>query len=194
MGKFILAATLNITIENYSHGSPCIQMVTPMTYSLFDLVQIIRLYTGYSDTYDWTFINPYEKNKDLSLRNNSDNLENVKLNEFRNITPFIKCIYGSIEMHLGVRGHLKYGKVYPTIYQAVGKFPTEEEFIKNIQIPDIDGKYTIPGKSLPSASHLINNDLIEYGEKLKDYFKNKYKISNEIEEESTFKPNKLVRK
>jgi len=194
MGKFILAATLTIKIENYSHGSPYIQMETPMTYSLFDLVQIIKLYTNYSNTYDWTFINPYEENKNLSLRNDKDNLENVKFNKYRNITPFIKCFYGPIEMHLGVRGHLKYGKVYPTIYQAVGRFPTEEEFVKNIETSDIDGKYTVPRKSLPSAEHVVNDGLVEYGERLKEYFKNRYKISDEIEEESTFKPNKLVRK
>lgn len=169
-------------------------MHIPMTYSLFDLAQIIRLYTDYSDTYDWTFINPYEENKSLSLRNDRDDLEDIKFDEYRNITPYIKCLYGPIEMHLGVRGHQKYGKVYPSIYQAVGKFPTEEEFLKNIEIPDIDGEYTIPGKSLPSASHVISNDLIEYGERLKVYFKNKYKISDEIEEESTFKPNRLVKK
>lgn len=194
MAKFIIASTLTIQIENYNYGTPYIQMVTPVTYSLSDLIQIIKLYTNYNNTYDWSFINPYEEAKALCLQNSSDKLENVQFNEYRNITPYIKCIYGPIEIHLGARGHVKYGKVYPTIYQAVGKFPTEEKFVKNIEIPDIDGKYTIARKPLPSAVHLISNDLIEYGEKLKEYFKSKYKISDEIEEESTFKPNKLVKK
>lgn len=193
MAKFIIAATLTIQIENYSHGRPCLQMEMTMSYSLRDIIEIIKMYTDYTDTYDWSFRNPYEENKNLSLAKNKEQIENTSFSEYRNITPYVICYYGPIEIHLGVRGFKKYTKVYPTIYQAVGKFPTEEEFAKNIKISDIDGKYTIPRKPLPSTSHVINDDLIEYGERLKEYFKSKYKISDEIDESSTFKNNKLAR-
>lgn len=194
MGKFIIAQTLTIKIENYSHGYPYIQMDTPMSYSLFDMIQIIKMYTSYTDKYNWKFRNPYEENKNLSLENDREKIENTSFGKYRSVTPYILCTYGPIEILLGVRGFLKYAKVYPTIYQAVGKFPTEDEFEKNIKISDIDGKYTIPRKSLPSAEHVISDSLAEYGERLKEYFKTKYKISNEIDEESTFKPNKLIKK
>jgi len=152
------------------------------------------MYSNYDDTYDWNFINAYEKNKNLSLKNDLKKIDKIRFDEYKDVTPAINCIYGPIEMEIGVRGHLKYRKVYPTIYQAVGYFPTEEEFLKNIKIPDIDCKYTVPRKSLPSASHLINNDLIEYGERLKKYFKNKYKISDKTIESFFGIENALVMK
>ncbi|MFD2561727.1 hypothetical protein [Aquimarina rubra] len=194
MSKYIIAKTATISIKNYAQGNVFIQMDLPMSYSLLDLIQIIKMYSNYDDTYDWSFINPNEKDKNLSLRNDFEKIDKIRFDEYRNITPAINCIYGPIEMEIGVRGHLKYRKVYPTIYQAVGCFPTEEEFVKNIKIPDIDGKYTILGKSLPSASHLINTDLIEYGEKLKKYFKNKYKISSETIESFFGTENALIKK
>lgn len=80
--------------------------------------------------------------------------------------------------------------MYPTIYQAVGYFPSEDEFLSNTKIMDIDGKYTIPRKTLPSASHVISDELIKYSEELKAYFKVRYLISNEIVEGS----NKLIKK
>jgi len=194
MAKFIIAKTLTIKVNNYNFGSPEIQMNIPLSYSLHDLIQIIKISTGYTDNYDWKFRNPYEENKNLSLKNDSDKIKNISFGKYKSVTPYIICIYGSIELYLGVRGFVKYRKVYPTIYQAVGKFPTEEEFVKNIEIQDIDGKYTVPMKTLPSAQHLISDKLIETGERLKEYFKNRYKISDEIVEGSTFAENKLVRK
>ncbi|MDO5615592.1 MAG: hypothetical protein Q4G16_05340 [Cruoricaptor ignavus] len=196
MSKFIIGSTLTVSIENYSYGSPCIQMDTPMSYPLYDLVQMIKMWTNYTDTYDWIFSNPYEDSgvKSLSLKNNKEEIENTAFHEFRKSTPYIICNYGPIEIQLEARGFLKYRKVYPTIYQAVGYFPTEQEFLNNIKSIDIHGKYTIPSKTLPSSEHLINNDLIQYGEKLKNYFKTKYKISNEIVEGSAFNENKLIAK
>jgi len=194
MSKYIIAKTATFSIENYSHGNVFIQMDLPMSYSLLDLIQIIKMYSNYDDTYDWNFINAYEKNKNLSLKNDLKKIDKIRFDEYKDVTPAINCIYGPIEMEIGVRGHLKYRKVYPTIYQAVGYFPTEEEFLKNIKIPDIDCKYTVPRKSLPSASHLINNDLIEYGERLKKYFKNKYKISDKTIESFFGIENALVMK
>lgn len=196
MSKFIIANTITISIENYSFGKPYIQIDTPASYSLYDLIQMIKMWTKYTDTYDWVFSNPYEDSgvKNLSLNNDREEIENTAFDKFRKHTPYIICNYGTIEIKLGARGFMKYRKTYPTIYQAVGYFPTEEEFLNNIKAIDMDGKYTIPSKTLPSASHLINDDLIQYGEELKDYFKNKYQISNEIVDGSTFNENKLIKK
>lgn len=196
MSKFIIGRTLTISIENYSYGCSYIQMDTPMSYSLYDLIQMIKMWTNYTDTYDWIFSNPYKDSgvKNLSLENDREEIENTAFHKFRKSTPTIICNYGPIEIELGARGFLKYRKVYPTIYQAVGYFPTEEEFLNNIKSNDIDGKYTTPRKTLPSAEHLINDDLIQYEERLKEYFKNKYKISNDIVEGSNLNENKLIKK
>ena len=183
MAKFIIAKTLTIKVNNYNFGSPNIQMDIPMSYSLHDLIQIVKMATGYTDNYDWTFGNPYEENKNLSLKINRDKIENTSFDEYRHITPYIICTYGTIELHLGVRGFFKYRKVYPTMYMLCGRFPTEGEFINDMKISE-------------EEMNLMKNkdELKDLGESLKGYFKNKYKISDEIVENSTFGENKLVRK
>ncbi len=194
MSKFIIAKTLTLQIENYTYGKPYIQIDIPVSYSLYDLIEIIRMWTNYAHAYDWEFSNPYEKSGsiNLSLKNNREEIERTTFDEFRKTTPSIICKYGPIEIQIAARGFIKYRKVYPTIYQAAGYFPTEDDFLNHIKISDIDGKYTVSTRSPPSSSHLINNDLIELGEKLKVYFKNKYKISNEIVKGSTFDENELI--
>ena len=117
MSKFIIARTLSIQIENYTYGKPFIQMDTPVSYSLYDLIEIIRMWTKYTNTYDWEFSNPYEESgsKNLSLKNNREEIDSITFDKYRKSTPYIMCKYGSIEMKLEVRGLIKYRKVYPTI-------------------------------------------------------------------------------
>jgi len=179
MAKFIIAKTLTIQIENYSHGRPYIQMEMTMSYSLRDIIEIIKMYTNYTDIYDWSFRNPYEEDKNLSLTKDKEKIENTSFSEYRNVTPYVVCYYGPIKIHLGVRGFKKYTKVYPTIYMAEGRFPTEKEFADNIRISDMDMKRN-------------KDELKDLDDRMKKYFKSKYKISDEVDESSTFKNNKLV--
>jgi|GEM_PF-6120265 len=183
MAKFIIAKTLTIKVNNYNFGSPDIQMDIPMSYSLHDLIKIVQIITGYKDNYDWTFRNPYEENKNLSLKTDRDKIENTSFDEYRSKTPSIICTYGAIELQLGARGFLKYKKIYPTMYMLCGRFPTEEEFINNMKISEEEMNLT-----------KNKGDLKDLEETLKEYFKAKYKISDEIVENSTFGENKLVRK
>jgi len=194
MSKFIYAKSTTISIENYKRGHVFVQMDLPMSFSLLDLVEIIKMYSDYNNTYDWTFDNERKKNKSLSLRNDFKKLEKIRLHEFQDLNPGIECFYGPIEMRISTRSSIKYRKVYPTIYQAHGRFPTEKEFLENIKIPNMDGLYTIPGKSKPSAEHMINEDLIKYGERLKSHFMNKYKISSEIVDSFYGAENLLIKK
>jgi len=195
MSKFIIARTVTIRVINYHYGIPLVQIDTPVSYSLCDMIQMIKMWTKYADIYDWEFSNPEESgSKTLSLKNDRAKMEDTEFDVYRKGSPYIICKYGPIAIELGARGFIKYRKVYPTIYQAVGYFPTEEEYVKNISVADIDGKYTVPMKTLPSASHSINNELVEYGEKMKEFFKNKYQISNEIVEDSPYNENKLIKK
>lgn len=181
MAKFLIAKTLTINVENYSHGRPYIDLDLTLDYSLLDLIEIIKMYTGYANLYDWKFINPYEEDENLSFKNDGNKFDDIQFGKYRSVTPAIECFYGSVKMRLGVRGHRKYSKVYPTVIQAAGRFPTEEELVGNIGIADNDEKRSA-------------EDLKAFEEKLKVYFKNKYKISDEIAEGSAFGQNKLVKK
>lgn len=183
MAKFVIAKTLTIRLENYGHGRPDIQMDIPMSYSLWDLVWIIQAYTNYKDTYDWTFRNPHDESKNLSLKNDRGQVENTSFDEFHGVAPYIVCMYGPLEIHLGARGYKKYGKVYPTMYMSFGKFPTEGEFVNNVAISKEDMQRVQK-----------KDELKDLGGKLQEYFKNKYKISDEIVEGSSCDANKLVQK
>jgi hypothetical protein len=180
MKKFIVAKNCTIKLNNYLHGCPYVGVTIPMALSFFDLIYIIKLYTNYDDTYnfDFHFVN---SQTNLLSRYKKDDLDNIKIREGSPSGGYITGIYGKMEFDIGFRGFSKYAKVYPVAYQAQGIFPTINEFIKNMPVPNMDKFYT-------------KDDLQDFNEKLKIYFKSKYKISDEKEEGSFFEENKLIKK
>lgn len=161
MSKFIIAKTTSFTIVNYKKGAGYIQMDLPMSYTLLDIITIIKIFSDYGDTFDWTFENPRDKKKNLSYKKDKDKIAETRFDEYKDISPEIYCFYGPICIKIGARGFLKYKKVYPTIYQAKDGFPTEKEIKKNL---DLENKYT-------------QDTLNTIGLHLKNHFSTIYKIS-----------------
>lgn len=181
MSKFVIAKTMSIDLKNENYRGILIQMDFPIRYTLYDIIQIIKMYTGYTDRFEWKFINPYDRSKDLSSEKNKDELDKIYFDEYRDITPEIDCMYGSLVMSIGARGYKKYKKVSPTTYQAVGNFPTEDEFSANINIIEMKKKHS-------------KEELKAIDEKLSSFFKNKYKITDEMVNTFFGSQNNLARK
>lgn len=179
MKKYLIAKNITFKIINYKHGIPMFTIMAPMTYSLLDYIQIIKIYTNYDNTYEWIFINPDDETK--IINSNTNYLDDIKYDEFKNIAPYIYCLYGSIKISIGTRGYSKHYKVYPTIYDAYGRFPTEEEFTKDIEIKDMKTRH-------------LATDLSLFDIEMRTYFKNKYKISDEKETSFFGEQYKLLKK
>lgn len=179
MSKFIIGKTVSFALEGKYRGI-LLDMDLPMSYTLYDMMQIIKMYANYTDKYEWKFINPYDENKALSSIMDNEKLDKIKFDEYRDVTPAINCFYGNLNISIGARGHLKYKKVFPTIYQAVGNFPSEENLINDAQI-EKDKKWTKEG-------------LKDFDDKLKTYFKSKYNITDEVVASFFGDQNDLARK
>lgn len=178
MAKTVIAKTITFALTG-KNSNVFFQIDAPMCYTLYDMVQIIKMYAQYSNKYAWKFVNEYNDAK--TLNNVADEvLDAVKFDEYRDITPAILCFYDNLEIKISVRGHLKYTKVYPTIYQAVGFFPPEEELSKDME----------SSNDKPPTKE----ELKDFDEKLKSYFKSKYKITDEIVSSFFGEQNNLARK
>lgn len=177
MAKFVNGKTISFGLTG-KHSDVYFQIDAPMCYTLYDIVQIIKMYSDYTDKYEWKFINSYDESKILNAVSD-EKLDSIKFDEYRNVTPSINCIYGDLEISIEARGYLKYTKVYPTIYQATGNFPSEDNLMNDDEI--IKVKRT-------------KDELKDFDEKLKTYFKNKYKITDEIVTTYYGEQNDLVRK
>ncbi len=177
MAKFVHGKTLSFGLKG-KYSDIFFQIDAPMCYTLYDIMQIIKMYGGYTDKYDWKFINSYDESKTL-ISEKSEILDSIKFDDYRNITPSIDCIYGGLEISIGARGSLKYTKVYPTIYQVTGNFPSENKLLND------DGVINVKR---------TKEELVDFDEKLKAYFKNKYKITDEIVTSFFGEQNNLVRK
>ncbi|MDR0604411.1 MAG: hypothetical protein LBG80_08940 [Bacteroidales bacterium] len=183
MAKFIVAKDFHIELDNCKYGSPYIRIKMPIDFSYLDLIQIIKIYTNYKDTYEWDFFFPYYQMNLLS-KHKKEELGNIKIRQYFEVPPNMDCIYGPIKINIGkmAKSFNKYHKVYPVAFEAAGIFPSEEEFRNKKLLKDITKKYT-------------EEDLKEFNSILKEYFKNKYKISDEIYPgEESFYGNMLIKK
>lgn len=181
MAKAVAVSHFHISLENYKHGRPYIVVLIPFGYTFFDLLQIIKIYTGYSDKYSWEVLLPYYNNINLLAYFKKENFNEIKLFEYYQTYPNTIWNYGSIRMDIGRRTIKNSSKSYPFVDNGVGKFPTEDEFMKKIKIKNIDQSYK-------------KDENREFDEKLKEYFKGKYKISDEIDEYFSWRNvNKLIR-
>lgn len=177
MAKFVNGKTISFGLKG-KHSDVYFQIDAPMCYTLYDIVQIITMYAGYTGKYEWKFINSYDETKTLRSLNNEE-LDRIKFDEYRNVTPSIDCVYGDLEISIGARGNLKYTKVYPTIYQATGNFPLEDNLLNDDAVIKVNR---------------TKGDLTDFEEKLKIYFKNRYKITDEIVTTFLDEQNNLARK
>jgi len=185
MSKFVIGKNFSILLVNHSIGKkPILYLQIPISYSLFDIIQIIKMYTDYSDKNDWKFYHSNDENKKvLSLKDDWIKLNNTSYSEYRGIYTGVICIYGKMIFKLGVRGHLKYRKVYPTIIMGIEDFPNENTFKDNGKYSSLDStvlKKISEEKSIDMNPKRYNpKDLEIFNSKLKKYFKNKYKILGE---------------
>jgi hypothetical protein len=183
MAKFIVSKDFHIELDNYKHGSPYVRIKTPIDFSYFDLIQIIKMYTNYKDTYEWDFFFSYYQMNLLSKHKKVE-FDNIKVRQYFEVPSNMDCIYGPIKINIGkmTRSFNKYHKVYPVAFEATGIFPSEEEFRNEKPVKDMRKKYT-------------EEDLKDFNNLLKQYFKDKYKISDEIYPgEESFYGNMLIKK
>ena len=167
MAKTVVAKSMRIILENYKYGRPGIYIFVPVEYTFQDFLQIIKISTGYSENHTWevfllnfNFINILKHFK-------RKNLEEIKLIEYFESYPNTLWEYGPIKINAGWRGNYNYNKSYPTVQMGIGTFPTENEFLKKLKIEDTDQVHEEKG-------YYKNID-----EKLKEYFKKIYTISDE---------------
>jgi hypothetical protein len=163
MAKYVRATFVNIFLRNYRHGTPNFRLDIPYDYTVSDLIEIVKICTGYSNKYGWEIFvfNNYldkfdmetlqpihdKKAKKIPFKTYFENktIDEVTLAEIREArsklnnslgTP-LELNYGPIIIHTyqDIRRSRKgITKVYPDVYNRTGVFPTEEEFIKNVRI------------------------------------------------------------
>ncbi|MHC6204120.1 hypothetical protein ACYULU_13125 [Breznakiellaceae bacterium SP9] len=188
MKKFVIAKDFALVLENYEpsgdyHRSACrpsIHFELPLQLSYMDLLHIIKTYTKYEGSCEWEFYPSYKEGKNLKELYEGKDFGEVKVGEIFGSYFHANMTYGPMKFEIGGRGILKYPKVYPHIYQGHGTFPKEDEFIEKKPLPDMGILY--------KEEHYS-----DFNEEIKVYFKNKYKISDEIYEE-TWNSNKLFKK
>jgi hypothetical protein len=168
---------MNFVLKNFKQGKPVFRVYIPLEYRFSDLFEIIKIYTGYySDNYDFLYYensNGWEKNikKLASLKTYFSNrsYDEIRLSEYFESKGATEYFNGSIRIFIYSRNIRNQTKVYPEVYNANGIFPTEEEFKKGRTNKDMD-KLT------------EKDELKGFDEKMKEYFKKKYKISDELSE------------
>jgi len=200
MAKSILSMCFSMELRNFKKGYPIFRVDVPVEYTFADLIQIIKIITGYGDKYDWDFVYyenthhtvDYEKyigdKKAVSIKSYFDNrnYDEIRWSE-RDRSSFFnggvtECIYGDMRIDISTRSDRKQTKVYPEMYNAEGIFPSEKEFEKGIT-NKVRKKLGTLREMLAKTERLFEKEeLKEIDEKLKDYFKNKYKISDELSE------------
>jgi hypothetical protein len=186
MKKFITAKHFTFKLDNYEPYEkgrtvycPIIYFKLPLQLSYMDLLQTIKIYTKYDGGYEWEFYPSYKEGKSLKELFKGRDFDELKIDEIFGVYYNADMTYGSMKFEIGARKLLKYSKVYPQIFQGHGTFPTEKEFMENTLLPDSEVLY--------KEEHYS-----EFNEEMKIYFKNKYKISDEIYE-STWNSNKLIK-
>jgi hypothetical protein len=180
MAKWIPAKDIYIRLENYKHGEPYVYLIMPLDFSFADFIQTIKIATNYGDRFEWDFYFDYY-NMNLLSKYKKEEFCDIKLRQYMEVSTNNKCNYGPLTFYLQKRGYFhKHTKVHPIIKEAVGIFPTEDEFIKKAFVKDINKKHP--------EEYLKNTN-----EKLKEIFKTKYKISDEIDG-GGYGSNKLIKK
>jgi hypothetical protein len=211
MAKYLNAfVNCHFQLFNYKNKYPYVKITIPTDYSFFDLIQIIKIYTNITNdnfVYDFYF-SYYELH--LSSKYNQNEFDKIKIHEYLSVSPNTICSFGPMKLEISHRYHGKWTKTYPVANEAVGKFPDKEEMkktffgkFKNITSEELSEyikhnslDIAININSNPKNIKLTKDDLNDFNNKLKEYFKNKYKISDEtyIYNNNEIGPNKLILK
>ncbi|MDR2905699.1 MAG: hypothetical protein LBU73_07090 [Helicobacteraceae bacterium] len=198
MKKFMNASDCGLRLINYSKSTSRVLIETPWQYSCLDLLDILKIYTGYNGNDNFDFYNVYEKVY-FSTKYGRKNFDEVTVRDFQGISPSTICTFGDLKIEYGFRKYKKWSKVYPVATQAHGDYPSEEEYkyLENVsseQLAELLKTGSIERFFATSALPLYKDDYLKtFNEKLKEHFTNKYKISDEIYE-PTWNSNKLIRK
>ena len=191
MGKFVVANDLYCCIVSKNNPASnrakkgwsevYFRVMTPMVYTLRDITDMIKMYTGYTGKYGWSFENEYEPEKNFTCNDNDKMLDEIEFEKFKRNTPEILCEYGQFKMTIGARGYKKYTKVYPTDFFGEGTFPTEDEIVLGVTLKD---EYVEVSEEKGQ----------EFLKKLQAHFKAKYKMTDEIVDAFYGEQNALVKK
>ena len=211
MSKFVTACDFTFRAGNYAKGYPIFYVTIPLSFSLLDLLNIIRAYTDYTGEYEYDFYSVYHKTY-YSSKYRQNELDNIEINEFMDISPSMICSFGSLKIEISKRGKsgVKWSKIYPEAFMGSENFPEEKEFkkLKNISSEKVAEFFKKnSGELAINYYHYLPAELQkpkkenfkEYNEKLKEIFKNKYKMSDEKYEKSEeinsiWNCNKIIRK
>ena len=203
MGKFVIANDLTFQIGNFRNDYSLFYITTPMVYSLLDLLDIIKIFAGYTGEYEYDFYSIYYKTY-FSSKYKQNDLEKITIDEFMGISPSMICSFGPLKMKISKasKSLTKWKKIYPEVFMGYGNFPEENEFnkLKNISSEKVaeffNKNFTnlaLTYYVLPEIKKQNKDDFKDYNEKLKTFFKNKYKMSEEINE-GTWNSNKIIKK
>jgi hypothetical protein len=202
MSKFVRAKNFCFQVVNYKNEYPYVVITIPMAYTFLDLLDIIKMYTGYTEEHNFDFYSTYDEIY-LSSKYEQNEYDNVKIHEFIEVSPSAICSFGPLKIEIGKqsKSHRKWTKVYPEAFEAIGNFPQEKEFkkLKNVSSKELNKYLTenylkiVSINSSPRTKKFAKEDLKEFNEKLKEHFKKKYTISDEIYE-TTWNSNRIILK
>ena len=125
---------------NYANTAhyPAMHIYTPVEYTLYDAIQIVKLVTGYSDKYNWRVI--FIRGQNETIANLAGKrIDEIKLMEFKSDSFYF--IYGPIQINLNKLGGSRaknQPQNYPIVYNRRGFFPTEDEYKNKVSIENMD--------------------------------------------------------
>ena len=156
--------------DGYYAKIPCptLHVYVPEEYTVFDVIQIIKLLTGYSNKYKWKVfftLGNYQPHNQRIIDLKGKKVDEIRLSDFYTVNNTLYIHYGPIKINInnmcGNRSRLQ-TKKYPLMYNRVGRFPTEDEYKKHTPIENLDRLYK-------------KEELTDLDEILKVYFKDRYK-------------------
>ena len=131
MANTVHAHCVSIHLRGFEHGEynrPALIVYTPAEYTLFDVVQMIKLLTNYSDKYNWRVVltlGEYEPHNERILKLKGKKIDEIKLNEFYTTNNGLIIYYGPMRFDInnmaGNRARNQ-PKKYPVMYLKKGLF------------------------------------------------------------------------
>ncbi|MCL2698006.1 MAG: hypothetical protein FWE74_07990 [Oscillospiraceae bacterium] len=176
MANTVYAHCVCIYLRGFEHGEfnrPALLVYTPAEYTLFDVIQMIKLLTGYFDKYTWQVtltLGRYEPHNEMILNQKGKRIDEIRLNEFATVNNELIINYGPMKFDINNKGGnagRNQSKKYPVMYLKRGVFPTEEEYESGKPIENMDKSYS-------------KDELKEIDEKLKGFFKDRMKKPEEF--------------
>lgn len=184
MAKSLLTKYTTFALCSLSKNKTQFKMYMPVQYTLSDVLEIIRLFTGYTDIHPWNIYNPYHKEKKMENALFNTDLKTINFTEYKGETPFIVITYGSLTITVGCRGGKKSAKVYPFEIRAFGRFPEEKEIkqeeASESELYDYNQLVYLTRDMRQDIIYHSDDELESFIRSTTLYFKSKYKLTDSI--------------